>query len=161
MAKTLDNFSLYLWHNPEGYHVTVTTNYKQPTEQRSFFSFGGQTYKSWRQFNLSQPEPIRGYFAQFKEIYQPQIKHVKHNYWISKLALNTGTRGRRTAPGAMILQQSGDVYSFVLDLAGHTFEGDFDHRLLTERQRVGAKGTCVGAYVWQNDDNIQDYAEAF
>ena len=62
MANTLDNFSLFLWKNPEGYHITVTTNYNTPNEKRSFFSLGGQTYKSWRAFNLKQPEPLKPFF---------------------------------------------------------------------------------------------------
>lgn len=162
MAKTLDNFSLYLWQNPEGLHCTVTTNYNTPNEKRSFFSFGGQTYKSWRAYNLNQPEPLKGYFAQFKEQYQAQLKTHGGRYWISKLAVNTGNRGRRTAPGAMILQETAGVYNFVIDLAGHTFEGEFDDSGLSAKQRKSRKGECLGEFKWQQDDDtITDYAEAF
>ena len=161
MANTLDNFSLYLWHNPEGYHVTVTTNYNTPKEKRSFFSFGGQTFKSWRAYNLNQPEPLKEFFYLFKEQYKQQLKKMHNKFWISKLAVNTGTNGRRTAPGVMILQQENERFSFVVQFADHTFEGDFDESLLSERQKKGAKGRCIGAYIWKDDDVIEDYVEAF
>lgn len=160
MANKLENFSLYLWKNPEGYHVTVTTNYNQPTEKRSFFSFGKQTYKSWRAYNLHQPEPLKNYFEGFKEQYKGQLR-TQSQYWISKLAVNTGTSGRRTAPGAMILTETQGQYSFVVDFAGNTFDGDFDDSMLSARQRKGAKGVCLGQFVWKDDDIIQEYAEAF
>lgn len=161
MATKLENFSLYLWKNPEGFHVTVTTNFKLPSEKRSFFSFGGQTYKSWRAYNLHQPEPIKKYFEGFKEQYKKQLT-PSHQYWISKLAVNTGTKGRKTAPGAMILMEDKGQYSFIVDFAGHTFDGDFDESILTDKQRKGqTKGVCLGQYVWKDDDVIQEYVEAF
>lgn len=161
MANTLENFSLYLWKNPEGYHVTVTTNYNLQSEKRSFFSFGKQTYRSWRAFNLHQPEPLKGYFAHIKETYQQQLKTINNPYWISKLGVNTGSHGRRTAPGVMILQEDQGIYNFVVHLVDYTFEDTFDSSLLTANQRKGAKGQCLGAYIWKNDDTISEYAEAF
>jgi hypothetical protein len=161
MAKTLDNFSMYLWQNPEGLHITLTTNFRTPNEKRSFFSFGKQTYKSWRAFNLYQPEPLREYFNNFKETYNKQLKTTPHDYWISKLAVNTGLRGRRTAPGCCILQNISGNYNFVIRLADHQFEGDFDDSNLSPNQRSGAKGVCLGSFIWKNDDIIDDYAEAF
>lgn len=161
MANTLDNFSLYLWKNPEGYHVTVTTNYNKPNEQRSFFSFGGQTYKSWRAYNQHQPIPLEDFFRKFKQEFQPKLKGVNGNYWISKLAVNTGNKGRRTAPGAMILAEQNGTMLFYLQLAEHYFEGIFDDSSLSAKQKKGAKGVCLGLYIWKDDDNIQEYAEAF
>jgi hypothetical protein len=160
-TNTLNNFSLYLWKNPEGLHVTVTTNYNLPTEKRSFFSFGKQTYKSWRAYNLHQPQPLLDFFADFKNEFQPKLKTVQGNYWISKLGVNTGTKGRRTAPGAMILAEDNGTYMFYMQLKEHYFEGVFDDSSLTSKQRKGAKGECLGAYTWKNDDDVQDYAEAF
>ena len=161
MANSLDNFSLYLWKNPEGYHITVTTNYNTSNEKRSFFSFGKQTYKTWRAYNLHQPVPLEEFFKQFKQQFQSKLKGVNGNYWISKLAVNTGNKGRRTAPGAMILAEENNTHHFCLQLAEHYFEGEFDDSLLSAKQRKGAKGVCIGAYIWKADDNIQDYAEAF
>lgn len=162
MANTLDNFSLYLWQNPEGYHVTVTTNFNTAKEQRSFFSFGKQTYKSWRAYNQHQPQPLLDFFLEFKNQWQPKLKNVNGNYWISKLAVNTGNKGRRVAPGSMILAEdnNGD-FLFYLQLKEHQFEGVFDASCLTNKQRQGAKGVCLGAYTWKDDDNILEYAEAF
>jgi hypothetical protein len=159
-TNTLDNFSLYLWDNPEGYHITVTTNYNTSTEKRSFFSFGKQTYKSWRAFNLHQPEPLKEFFSNFKE-QNKSIKEVGRDYWISKLAVNTGTKGRRTAPGAMILIDDNGTFTFKLNLAQHAFSGEFMNDSLSEAQRKGAKGVCLGCYIWKEDTEINDYAEAF
>lgn len=158
--NTLDNFSLFLWSNPEGYHITVTTNYNTPTEKRSFFSFGKQTYKSWRAFNLHQPEPLREFFSKFKGL-NKAIKEIGNDYWISKLAVNTGSKGRRTAPGAMILIDDNGTFRFKLSLAQHTFGGEFDASTLSDKQRKGAKGVCLGSYIWKEDTEIDDYAEAF
>jgi hypothetical protein len=160
MANKLENFSLYLWQNPEGFHVTVTTNYNTPTEKRSFFSFGKQTYKSWRAFNLHQPEPLKQFFEKFKFKHQTEIKKFDQ-YWISKLGVNTGTKGRRTAPGAMILIEASNVYGFVVQFAEHEFKGEFDDSLLSTKQKKGAKGVCLGQFIWKDDDIIQEYAEAF
>jgi hypothetical protein len=129
----LENFSLYLWENPEGYHITVTTNYNLSTEKRSFFSFGKQTYKSWRAFNLHQPEPLRGFFGEFKDKNKENIK-LFDEYWISKLAVNTGTKGRRTAPGALILILDSNVFGFSLQLAEHKFKCEFDNSFLSVNQ---------------------------
>jgi hypothetical protein len=156
----LENFSLFLWENPEGYHITVTTNYNLNTEKRSFFSFGKQTYKSWRAYNLHQPEPLKGFFSSFKDKHKETLK-LFDEYWISKLAVNTGTKGRRTAPGAMILIKDADNFGFSLDLAEHRFKGEFDPSLLSSKQKAGAKGVCLGAYIWKDDDSIEEYAEAF
>lgn len=161
MANTLDNFSLYLWKNPEGYHITVTTNYNTANEKRSFFSFGKQTYKTWRAYNLHQPEPLQDFFKKFKQEFQPKVKIIPGNYWISKLAVNTGTKGRRTAPGAILLAEENNTHHFFLQLAEHYFEGEFDESLLSAKQKKGAKGECIGAYIWKDDNNIQEYAEAF
>lgn len=159
--NTLDNFSLYLWNNPEGYHVTVTTNYNLPTEKRSFFSFGKQTYKSWRAYNLHQPEPLKEFFNTFKNKHKGSVTSYANEYWISKLAVNTGTRGRRTAPGAMILLEDNGLYGFVVQFADHEFRGEFDDSNLSASQRKGAKGVCLGQFIWKDDDVITDYAEAF
>jgi hypothetical protein len=161
MKKVLDNFSLYLWDNPEGLHVTVTTNFNTQNEKRSFFSFGKQTYKSWRAFNLHQPEPLKEFFVGFKQEWQPKLKGVQGNYWISKLGVNTGNKGRKTAPGAMILAEENGTFMFYMQLEQHYFEGVFDDSSLTAKQRKGAKGECLGAFIWKDDDNIQEYAEAF
>jgi len=161
MANTLDNFSLFLWKNPEGYHITVTTNYNTPNEKRSFFSLGGQTYKSWRAFNLKQPEPLKPFFEEFKNEYKTNLKTCPGDYWISKLATNTGTAGRRTGNGAIILFECGDSYGFTLHLKEHKFNGEFDESILSERQKKGAKGRCLGAYIWKDDDTITEYVEAF
>lgn len=161
MAKTLENFSLYLWHNPEGYHITVTTNYNLPTEKRSFFSFGQQTYKSWRAYNLHQPEPLKSFFANFKSKHKENVKQYASQYWISKLARNTGTHGRKTAPGALILLEDNSLYGFVIQLAEYEFKGEFDSSLLSHKQIKGAKGQCLGAYIWKDDDAVDDYVEAF
>ncbi len=161
-TNTLDNFSLYLWQNPEGYHVTVTTNYNLPTEKRSFFSFGKQTYKSWRAYNLYQPEPLKEFFETFKAKHKSSIQSYASQYWISKLAVNTKTHGRRTAPGSMILLEDNSEYAFILQLAEHEFKGFFDASNLSKKQQSGAKGVCLGSFIWKEDsDNIQDYAEAF
>jgi hypothetical protein len=160
MANTLDNFSLYLWKNPEGYHVTVTTNYNTSNEQRSFFSFGNQTYKSWKAFNLHQPVPLKEFFENFKSKYKNDVKEFEQ-YWISKLGVNTGTKGRRTAPGAMILFEDNSEYGFIVHFKEHVFRGMFDDNALTAKQKQGAKGVCLGSYIWKDDDLIQDYAEAF
>lgn len=159
--NTLDNFSLYLWKNPEGYHITVTTNFNLPSEKRSFFSFGAQTYKSWRAYNLHQPEPLREFFQEFKNAYKPKVSNYAPEYWISKLAVNTGRRGRQTAPGALILLKQGESYGFVLRLRHHEFKGEFDDSMLSDRQRRGAKGVCLGQYIWRDDDLVTEYAEAF
>lgn len=156
----LENFSLFLWKNPEGYHVTVTTNYNLNTEKRSFFSFGKQTYKSWRAYNLHQPQPLLEFFNNFKHLHKEPLK-LLDEYWISKLAANTGSKGRRTAPGAMILIKDADSFGFSLDLAEHKFKGEFDAGLLSDKQKKGAKGVCLGAYIWKEDDTIEEYVEAF
>lgn len=161
-TNTLDNFSLYLWRNPEGLHVTVTTNYNLPTEKRSFFSFGNQTYKSWRAFNQYQPVPLKDFFAQFKNQWQDKFKKHSGNFWISKLAINTKTHGRRTAQGAMILFEMDDQYCFIMQLKDQYFEGVFDDSNLSKKQLSGAKGVCLGSFIWKADsDDIQEYAEAF
>ena len=160
-TNTLDNFSIYLWQNPEGYHVTVTTNYNLPTEKRSFFSFGNQTYKSWRAYNLYQPTPLVEFFNNFKNKHKNKVADYSTQYWISKLAVNTGTKGRRTAQGVMILLEDNQEYGFILQLADHEFKGIFDATNLSNKQRKGAKGICLGQYIWKNDDAIEDYAEAF
>ena len=166
-TPTLDNFSLYLWDNPEGFHVTVTTNYNTPKEKRSFFSFGKQTYKSWRAYNLHQPEPILAFFKMFKDKHKTNLKELGNDYcndyWISKLAVNTGTHGRRTAPGAMILFEvsKSNEYHFIVNFNSKEFKGSFDPGLLSSKQRKGAKGKCLGAYIWKDDSDIQEYAEAF
>ena len=160
-TNTLNNFSLQLWRNPEGYHVTVTTNYNLATEKRSFFSFGAQTYRSWKAYNLHQPIPLKEYFAGIKEIYKPELKNYPHNFWISKLGVNTGTHGRRTAAGMMILQEIANEFHYIMHLKELTFEGVFDPNNLTEKQKKGAKGVCLGSYMWKEDDEILEYAEAF
>lgn len=162
MNNTLENFSLYLWNNPEGLHVTVTTNYNTAKEKRSFFSFGSQTYKSWRAYNLHQPVPLQDFFAEFKNEYKPKLKNNTGNYWISKLALNTGNKGRTTLAGAMILAQDEGQFSYVMQLRDKYFEGVFDDSILSNRQRQGAKGQCVGAFVWKDDDqSLLEYGEPF
>lgn len=160
-TNNLENFSLYLWDNPEGYHITVTTNYKLPTEKRSFFSFGKQTYKSWTAYNLHQPEPLRGYFAEFKHKHKSTVKTYASQYWISKLVRNTGTHGRRTAPGAMILLEEQGIWGCVVQFAEHEFRCEFDANLLSHSQKQGAKGQCIGAYIWKDDSAIDDWVEAF
>lgn len=161
MANTLDNFSLYLWRNPEGYHVTVTTNYNLPTQKRKFFSFGKQTYKSWRAYNLYQPEPLKEYFLNWKNQYKEVFKDRESDYWVSKLAENTGTHGRRTAPGCMILFKDQERFAFIVSFADLTYKGWFDDSMLSDRQRRGAKGVCLGSYIWKDTGTITDYAEAF
>lgn len=162
MSNKLENFSLYLWKNPEGYHVTVTTNYNTATEKRSFFSFGNQTYKSWRAYNLYQPVPLKEFFESFKHQHKSLVSTYAPQYWISKLAVNTGNRGRKTAPGAMILLEDSGDYGFLLQLADHEFRGAFDPSNLSKRQLQGAKGVCLGSFIWKEDsDDIQEYAEAF
>ena len=162
MKNTLENFSLYLWNNPEGLHVTLTTNYNTAREKRSFFSFGNQTYKSWRAYNLYQPTPLQPFFAEFKNEWQSNLKQAEKSYWISKLGENTGNSGRRTLAGAMILFKQSGTFCFVMQLRDQYFEGEFDDSMLSERQRRGAKGQCVGAHIWkdQNQDQL-DYGEPF
>lgn len=162
-TNTLDNFSLYLWDNgPEGLHVTVTTNYNLPTQKRSFFSFGKQTYKSWQAYNLYQPVPLKDFFINFKSQHQSKVKTYAQQYWISKQVVNTKKNGRRTAQGAMILLEDNQEYGFVLQLADHEFRGMFDASNLSKKQLSGAKGVCVGSFIWREDSqDIQDYAEAY
>jgi hypothetical protein len=161
-TNTLENFSLYLWRNPEGLHVTVTTNYNLPVEKRSFFSFGNQTYKSWRAFNQHQPVPLKDFFAKFKNQWQNKFKTHTGNFWISKLATNTKTHGRRTAQGAMILFEIDDQNFFIMQLKDQYFEGKFDDSNLSDKQLKGAKGVCLGSFMWRDDTgDIQEYAEAF
>lgn len=160
--NNLENFSLYLWNNPEGYHVTVTTNYNTPKQKRSFFSFGKQTYKSWRAYNDSQPGQLKEFFANFKNEFQPKLKGNVGNYWISKLAVNTGNKGRRVAKGIMILVEEHGKYHFIVQLGDHHFDGEFESSLLTDKQRKGAKGVCEGAFIWkEDDDDCQEYEEAY
>jgi hypothetical protein len=160
-TNTLENFSLYLWDNPEGLHVTVTTNFGLPSEKRSFFSFGKQTHQSWRAYNLHQPEALKPFFSHFKELNQLDLKKHSIDYWISKLAVNTGTQGRRTARGAMILIEEAGKYAFILKLGEHEFREEFDDSGLSQKQKRGAKGRCIGEYRWNNQSAIDDYAEAF
>lgn len=155
MTKSLDNFSIYLWKNPEGFHVTCTLNYQQPNERRAFFSFGKQTYKSWRAYNLYQPAELEDYFNKFKQKHKTHIKEYAPHYWISKLAVNTGNRGRATGAGAMILCHDPEIdeYAFVLDLVNNEYKGLFDPSNLSAKQLKGAKGQCLGEYKWRDDDN--------
>jgi hypothetical protein len=152
MANNLDNFSIYLWKNPEGYHVTTTINYQQANELRAFFSFGKQTYKSWRAFNLYQPDELVNFFAEFKAKHKKNVQDYANQYWISKLAVNTGTRGRATGAGSMILFESNNEYGFVLQLKEQEFKGIFDDSNLSAKQRKGAKGICLGEFKWRDDD---------
>lgn len=161
-TNTLENFSMYLWDNPEGYHITLTTNFGLSTEKRKFFSFGGQTHRSWRAFNLYQPIPLKAFFAEFQSLHKSIIKENNLDYWISKLAENTGTKGRRTAKGAMILMQENTDFAFILQLDTMEFHGWFDQTTLSEKQKKGAKGRCVGEFRWSlQNDAVEDYAEAF
>ena len=160
MASTLDNFSLYLWKNPEGYHVTVTLNYQQTNERRAFFSFGAQTYKSWRAYNLYQPDELHEFFQTFKTKHKKSVSGCAPQYWISKLAVNTGNRGRATGAGAMILLEDNNEFGFVLQLKDKEFKGVFDDSNLSERQRKGAKGVCLGEFKWRDDDKPA-YVEIF
>ncbi len=160
-TNILNNFSLYLWNNPEGFQVTVTTNYNLPTQKRKFFSFGKQTYKSWKAYNLYQPESLKEFFGTFKNKHKSLIDSYANQYWISKLAENTNTDGRRTAKGAMILLEDNGEYGFVLQLDTHEFRGIFDNSSLTAKQRKGAKGVCLGQFIWKDGGLINDYAEAF
>lgn len=162
-TNTLNNFSLYLWDNgSEGLHVTVTTNYNLPNEKRSFLSFGKQTYKSWYAYNQYQPAPLKEFFAEFKTQHQKKIKTYAAQYWISKLVTNTKKAGRKTARGAMILLEDNQEYGFILQLAELEFRGVFDAAGLTAKQLKGAKGVCLGSFIWKEDSgDIQEYAEAF
>jgi hypothetical protein len=152
MADNLDNFSIYLWKNPEGYHVTTTLNYQQPNERRAFFSFGKQTYKSWRAYNVYQPDELANFFTEFKAKHKKSVGEYSSQYWISKLAVNTGTRGRATGAGAMILFEDNNEYGFVLQLKKQEFKGIFDDSNLSAKQRKGAKGICLGEFKWRDDD---------
>lgn len=160
MANNLDNFSLYLWKNPEGYHVTTTINYQQPNERRAFFSFGKQTYKSWRAYNLYQPDELLDFFQTFKHKHKNSVSEYAPQYWISKLAVNTGNRGRATGAGSMILLEDHNEYAFVIQLKDKEFKGIFDDSNLSDKQRKGAKGTCLGEFKWRDDDKPA-YVEIF
>lgn len=158
----LDNVSLYLWKNPEGFHTTATLNYQQPNELRCFFSFGNQTYKSWRAYNLYQPEELCAFFAEFKAKHKQRITEYAAHYWISKLAVNTGNRGRATGAGAMILlhDPQQDEYGFQLQLKDQQFTSMFDNTNLTQKQRTGAKGVCLGEFRWRDDEKPK-YVDIF
>lgn len=158
----LDNFSCYLWKNPEGFHVTTTLNYQQPNELRCFFSFGSQTYKSWRAYNLYQPDELLDFFGDFKSKHKSTIKDYAPHYWISKLAVNTGNRGRATGAGAMILchDPAEESFAFIVQLKTQEFRGLFDASNLSEKQKAGAKGVCLGEFKWR-DDEKPNYVEIF
>jgi hypothetical protein len=106
--------------------------------------------------------PLLEFFAGFKNQWQDKFKKHSGNFWISKLATNTKTQGRRTAQGAMILFEVEDQYCFTMQLKDHHFEGVFDASNLSKKQLSGAKGVCLGSFMWQEDTgDIEDYAEAF
>lgn len=159
-TNTLDNFSMWLWDNPEGLHITATLNYQQPNERRVFFSFGKQTYKSWRAFNLCQPIELSDFFNNFKSKHKDLIKEYAPQYWISKCAVNTGTRGRATGAGAMILMEEMGTYYFIIQLKDQEFRGLFDNSNLSAKQLKGKKGVCLGEFKWRDDDKPA-YVEIF
>lgn len=151
MAK-LDNFSLYLWNNgPEGYHITVTLNYNTTRQRRCFISFGKQTYRSWRAYNENQPPQYKDFFANFKQRWRQAINaNGLKEYWISKMGMNTGNKGRVVAETACILFNDDDRWGCIIDFAGEEHKVFFD-----EIQRLGKKGTCIGEYRWNGTNNIQ------
>ena len=62
----------------------------------------------------------------------------------------------------MILVNEDGTYHFFLQLNEHYFEGVFDDSSLSKKQLSGAKGVCLGSFIWKEAaDDMQEYAEAF
>jgi hypothetical protein len=160
----LENTHLWLWNNEEGLHCSVTINYGTTGEKNAFFSFSGNnTLNQWKAYNDKQPEPLKPYFAEIKEKYRQFLKDYGSNYRISKLARNTGSKGRRVMNGMMILFEptaNDSEYSFIAHIGDDVLRGQFDSTRVSERQQKTDVGTCIGAFNWYAPRDEDDLWES-
>lgn len=147
----LEKLNMWLWDNEEGMHITVDVNYGLSTHKRAFFSLKGEnTLNKWKAYNDKQPSQLREYFGGLKEQYRQQVKDIiarGHAVRISKLATNTGTKGRRVMNGMIMLY---DTREFVVVVGEHEFSGRFETDGGTMAQRNNSLGgKFLGEWRWQ------------
>jgi len=156
---TLRNATMWLFNNKDGYHISITTNYGTPQEKSGFFSLKGERCRDqWRAFNTDQPGPLMDYFATIKEDWKKitDSPQCAFHFRTSKMAVNTGKDGRRTARAAILVFESNPVWVFKLCLGPLKFDGEFSQDGLSEKQ---LNANCVGLWTWK--EPTQDYEEAF
>lgn len=144
----LENVSMWLYNNLDGYHITITTNYNTPTYKKRHFSLkSAACYNSWRRYESNQPPEYRTYFSNIRNKLEDNIIELNVNFRASKLAENTGTIGKRVCPGAIIVFDT-DPKMFILYLGPKRFTGEFLTDHITQKQ---VDTGCVGSWSWKDE----------
>lgn len=168
----LERLSMWLWDNPPkadgtggGLHCTVDINFDLPNGKRAMFSLGGEnTRNQWKAYNDSQPTQLKEYFAYLKNTYREEVKRLieeGNTVRISKLAMNTGNKGRRVMNGMILLVSKGNRHTFTMHIGEHRFDGEFDASTETAAQRNNTRGGIFqGEWRWQKPRAEDDLWEA-